>query len=109
MLSLINVAVVSSPSTSMASEETPLLVDDEAIQAVKKHEVVYERFSNGRKRAIVAMVSWCGLIPCRSFSFSPPFSQFSKSFCLVVFVSGSFMPVIPDVAKDLHSNSQTVR
>jgi hypothetical protein len=49
------------------SEETPLLADSNVNLARKKHEEIYDRFSEGRKRVIVALVSWCGLIP-RQFS-----------------------------------------
>lgn len=45
------------PKVQMASEETPLLLS-------LKHDAVYCRFSNSKKRGLVIMVSWCGLIPC---------------------------------------------
>ncbi|TFK35473.1 major facilitator superfamily domain-containing protein [Crucibulum laeve] len=68
----------------MASEETPLLATD----VVLKHETVYQRFSPARKRFLVAMVSWCGLMP--------------------LFVSGTFVPSIPQIAKDLNSTGPIV-
>jgi len=49
---------------------------------------VYDRFASSRKRIIVAVVSWTGLIP--------------------LFVSGSFIPSIPQIAKDLHSSGPVV-
>lgn len=49
---------------------------------------VYDRFTSSRKRTIVAVVSLTGLIP--------------------LFVSGSFIPSIPQIAKDLHSSGPVV-
>ena len=45
----------------MPSEETPLLQDVRL-----NHDDVYQRFSPARKRAILALVSGCGLLPCES-------------------------------------------
>lgn len=45
---------------SMSTEETPLLAD-----GVETHNDVYRRFSPRRKKAIIGMVSGCGLIPCK--------------------------------------------
>ncbi|KAK0472280.1 MFS general substrate transporter [Armillaria novae-zelandiae] len=62
------------------SEQTPLL---------NKHEVgVYERFSKGRKRGILALISWCGLLP--------------------LFISGSFFPSVPAIARDLDSSGSVI-
>ncbi|KLO19712.1 MFS general substrate transporter [Schizopora paradoxa] len=60
-------------------ENTPLLSG--------KHDV-YDRFTPARKKIIVAVVSWTGLIP--------------------LFVAGSFIPSIPQIAKDLHSTGTVV-
>ncbi|PPQ83211.1 Transporter [Psilocybe cyanescens] len=60
------------------SEATPLLVKI-------KHEDVYLRFKPAQKRVILAIVSATGLLP--------------------LFVSGSFVPSIPQIAKDLNSNA----
>ncbi|PPR07301.1 hypothetical protein CVT26_012420 [Gymnopilus dilepis] len=68
-----------------SSEETPLLSEND-VQA--RHDVVYRRFSPGRKRIIVGMVSGCGLIP--------------------LFVTGSFTPSIPQIAKDLDTTGSIV-
>ncbi|KAI0081509.1 MFS general substrate transporter [Panus rudis PR-1116 ss-1] len=73
----------------MASEESPLLGTPNAeLAAELQHEAVYARFSNAQKRAIVTMVSFAGLIP--------------------LFVSGTFIPSIPQIAKDLHSTGSVV-
>ncbi|KAK0490133.1 MFS general substrate transporter [Armillaria luteobubalina] len=62
------------------SEQTPLL---------NKHEVaVYERFAKGRKRGILALISWCGLLP--------------------LFISGSFFPSVPAIARDLDSSGSVI-
>ncbi|KAF9046832.1 MFS general substrate transporter [Hymenopellis radicata] len=53
-----------------------------------KHNAVYDRFSSKKKNLIVALVSWCGLMP--------------------LFASGSFFPTIPDIAKDLNTTGSVV-
>ncbi|KJA19693.1 hypothetical protein HYPSUDRAFT_44074 [Hypholoma sublateritium FD-334 SS-4] len=63
------------------SEETPLLT-------AKQHEEIYLRFKPTKKRGIVAIVSATGL--------------------LALFVSGTFVPSIPQVAKDLDSTPAIV-
>ncbi|KIY48200.1 MFS general substrate transporter [Fistulina hepatica ATCC 64428] len=70
------------------SEETPLLVPPNDVNSIFKHEAVYARFSPARKRVFVALVSWCGLLP--------------------LFVSGTFLPSIPQIAKDLRTSPQTI-
>ncbi|EPQ50676.1 MFS general substrate transporter [Gloeophyllum trabeum ATCC 11539] len=70
----------------MASEETPLLVSEAAQQ--KAHDALYDRFSRSQKRAIVAVVSWAGLLP--------------------FFVSGSFVPSIPQIARDFDSTGAVI-
>ncbi|KAJ7188591.1 MFS general substrate transporter [Mycena filopes] len=68
----------------MASEDTPLFVSD----AELAHEAVYKRFSASRKKVIVALVSSSALLP--------------------MFASGSFIPSIPDIARDLNSTAPIV-
>lgn len=45
------------------SEDTPLLNPEpsETIQA--DHNAVYDRFTPRQKHVLLALVSWCGLIP----------------------------------------------
>ncbi|KDR82160.1 hypothetical protein GALMADRAFT_135523 [Galerina marginata CBS 339.88] len=62
------------------SEETPLLQS--------KHEEVYKRFKPAQKRLILAIVSVTGLLP--------------------LFVAGTFIPSIPQIAKDLDSSGAIV-
>ncbi|KAF8161883.1 MFS general substrate transporter [Pholiota molesta] len=63
------------------SEEAPLL-------APSKHEEVYLRFTPAKKRGIVAIVSLTGL--------------------LALFVAGTFVPSIPQIARDLDSTPAVV-
>lgn len=72
-----------SPSNPMANEETPLLDD-----AVRKHEEVYNRFTPAQKRTVTALISLAGLLP--------------------LFVSGTFIPSIPQIAKDLNTTGSVV-
>ncbi|KAJ6495679.1 MFS general substrate transporter [Mycena vitilis] len=68
----------------MASEDTPLLVSD----AELAHEALYNRFSTSRKRVIVALVSCSAILP--------------------MFASGSFIPSIPQIARDLDTTPPIV-
>ncbi|KAH8100303.1 MFS general substrate transporter [Cristinia sonorae] len=71
--------------TVTAAEETPLLLSD---PAVLEHEAVYRRFSPVQKRWIVALISLCGILP--------------------FFVSGTFIPSIPEIAKELDSTGAII-
>jgi hypothetical protein len=82
-------------------EETPLLAQ------AKAHETIYDRFSIPRKRAILSLVTICGLMPCAlkvhvAVAFETPDHS-------TVFVSGTFLPCIPQIAKDLNTTGGTVR
>ncbi|TFY79438.1 hypothetical protein EWM64_g4574 [Hericium alpestre] len=76
----------------MTTEQSPLLGSDigppaqcngiEDASAVLSRDDVYKRFSKTQKRGIVALVSWAGLVP--------------------LFVSGSFIPAIPQVAREFN-------
>ncbi|KAF8812965.1 MFS general substrate transporter, partial [Phlegmacium glaucopus] len=68
-----------------SSEETPLLPPRNLDH---DHNEVYKRFTPARKRGILAIVSFTGLIP--------------------LFVSGTFIPSIPQIAKDLDSTGPIV-
>jgi hypothetical protein len=43
--------------------ETPLLTPDSPTELSSSHDEIYDRFTNRNKNAIVALVSWCGLLP----------------------------------------------
>ncbi|KAJ7729532.1 MFS general substrate transporter [Mycena maculata] len=66
------------------TEETPLLLS----AAELTHEEVYKRFSPARKRVIVALVSCSAILP--------------------MFASGSFIPAIPQIARDLDSTGPII-
>ncbi|KAJ7158686.1 MFS general substrate transporter [Mycena filopes] len=68
--------------------ETPLLTPESPIELASNKDEVYARFTNRSKNAIVALVSWCGLLP--------------------LFVSGSFIPCIPQVAESFNTTGQVV-
>ncbi|KAG0701554.1 major facilitator superfamily domain-containing protein [Suillus ampliporus] len=65
----------------MVSEETPLLTST-------AHEAIYDRFAPDQKRWIMFVVSFAGLLP--------------------MFVSATFVPSIPQIAKDLDSTHAIV-
>jgi MFS family permease len=65
----------------MVSEESPLL-------ASTAHEAIYDKFAPDQKRWIVFLVSFAGLLP--------------------MFVSATFVPSIPQIAKDLGSTHAIV-
>ncbi|KAF9009713.1 major facilitator superfamily domain-containing protein [Cyathus striatus] len=71
------------------TESTPLLNDSTTpVPAALNHEEVYQRFSPAQKRMLVALVSASGVLP--------------------LFVSGTFIPSIPQIAKDLKSTGPIV-
>jgi hypothetical protein len=90
--------------STMSSEETPLLIDQ------RNHNAVYNRFTRRQKRVIVAVVSWAGLLP-RKYPISSFFEVtiIKYNFTAAVFVSGSFIPTIPQVAYDLDSSGPVIR
>ncbi|OAX33670.1 MFS general substrate transporter [Rhizopogon vinicolor AM-OR11-026] len=69
----------------MASEESPLLTSTCDGPA---HKSIYDRFTPDQKRWIVFVVSFAGLLP--------------------MFVQATFVPSIPQIAKDLHSTHAVV-
>ncbi|KIP04582.1 hypothetical protein PHLGIDRAFT_120572 [Phlebiopsis gigantea 11061_1 CR5-6] len=72
----------------MASEETPLLREADESAAVHQHDAVYDRFSTSQKQIIVAVTALTGTFP--------------------MFASGSFIPLIPQIALDLDSTGEVV-
>lgn len=96
---------MSSHSTS-DSEGTPLLSN-----ASERPRDVYDRFSQSRKAVILAIVSWSGLIPCQFISILVACLQHTDCVCFfcAVFVSGSFIPSIPQIVEDLHSTANIIK
>ncbi|KAI5982803.1 major facilitator superfamily domain-containing protein [Pisolithus albus] len=78
----------------MATEETPLRADDQQLingncySGDVDERDVYARFSRAEKRIIVTLVSLAGLVP--------------------LFVGGSFVPSIPQIAEDLQASGAVV-
>ncbi|KAJ7181246.1 MFS general substrate transporter [Mycena filopes] len=70
----------------MTDEETPLLAPPTA--AEHAHELVYARFTPLQKRTISGLVSFSALIP--------------------MFAGASFIPSIPDIARDLNSTPKVI-
>ncbi|OAX33669.1 MFS general substrate transporter [Rhizopogon vinicolor AM-OR11-026] len=68
----------------MASEESPLLATRDGVTP----ETIYDRFRPGQKRWIVFVVSLVGVLP--------------------MFVQATFVPSIPQIAKDLNSTHAVV-
>ncbi|KAF8875623.1 hypothetical protein BD779DRAFT_1678134 [Infundibulicybe gibba] len=71
------------------NEETPLLTPTLNDERKTKPDDVYNRFNSQEKKLIVALVSWYGLMP--------------------FFVSGCFVPSVPQIARDLESTATTIR
>ncbi|KAI0760807.1 MFS general substrate transporter [Fomes fomentarius] len=72
----------------MASEESPLLAPPSADPEIVKHELLYQRFSPSKKHVIVGLISWAAVIP--------------------FLASGSFLPSIPQIARDLESDGPVI-
>ncbi|KAL4252976.1 hypothetical protein ABKN59_003525 [Abortiporus biennis] len=80
----------------MATEQIPLLNDepfsneDIAVSdtRISDHEAIYRRFSHSQKNVILLLVSLAGLIP--------------------LFVSGTFIPSIPQIALELQSTGNII-
>ncbi|KAI0628835.1 MFS general substrate transporter [Trametes polyzona] len=74
-------------------EETPLLAQAAALesgpsQTNANHDEQYNRFSRTQKRFIVGLLSWVGLLP--------------------FLASGSFVPSVPQIAKELNSTGPII-
>ncbi|TCD61488.1 hypothetical protein EIP91_008371 [Steccherinum ochraceum] len=79
----------------MASEQTPLLeaaavVDEQSVpeETRQERDPIYDRFTSAQKRAIVLHVTFSGVIP--------------------LFVSGSFIPSLPQIAKEFNSTGPII-
>ncbi|KAF5367305.1 hypothetical protein D9757_010099 [Collybiopsis confluens] len=55
-------------SSGIPDREDRLNPDDSSLQAKlaaeEEHNAIYTRFSNGTKGVIVALIAFCGLLPC---------------------------------------------
>ncbi|KAI0695091.1 MFS general substrate transporter [Cerioporus squamosus] len=72
-----------------ATEQSPLLTTPASADAeILKHDLLYQRFNSSHKRIIVAVISWAALIP--------------------FLASGSFIPSIPEIARELGSTGPII-
>ncbi|KAI0713732.1 MFS general substrate transporter [Earliella scabrosa] len=72
-----------------ATEESPLLAPPPSSDPeLLKHDLFYQRFSSSQKRVIVALISWAALIP--------------------FLASGSFIPSIPEIARELGTTGPVI-
>ncbi|TFK82583.1 MFS general substrate transporter [Polyporus arcularius HHB13444] len=72
-----------------ATEESPLLTTPaSADPEMLKHELLYKRFTPSEKKVIVAVISWAAFIP--------------------FLASGSFIPSIPEIARELGSTGPII-
>jgi len=89
----------------MASEQTPLLTSS---RDGTPHEAVYDRFTPDQKRWIVFLVSFAGLLPSKQ-SWMIHYRRTMLMNVRSEFVSTTFVPSIPRIAKDLNSTHANVR
>ncbi|KAI0738042.1 MFS general substrate transporter [Daedaleopsis nitida] len=72
-----------------ATEASPLLAPPlSSDPEVLKHELIYQRFSPSRKRFIVSLIAWAAVIP--------------------FLASGSFIPSIPEIARELETTGKVI-
>ncbi|KAI0085892.1 MFS general substrate transporter [Irpex rosettiformis] len=74
-----------SEEANFINEQTPLLPGSEAQQ---KHDAVYSRFTKAQKRTILTLICLAAVTP--------------------LFISGSFIPAIPQIARDLNTTGPVV-
>ncbi|KAI1785644.1 MFS general substrate transporter [Ganoderma leucocontextum] len=71
-----------------STEESPLLAASSPDPEILKHDLLYQRFSSSQKRTIVALISYAAVIP--------------------FLASGSFIPSIPEIARDLGTSGSVI-
>jgi hypothetical protein len=90
----------------MASEETPLLTTP----SDAAHDTIYDRFTPHQKRWIVFVVSLAGLLPSKPSVRTQSLQiRNTDKRCSSVFTQATFVPSIPQIAKDLDSTHAVVR
>ncbi|KAM5536391.1 hypothetical protein V8D89_009930 [Ganoderma adspersum] len=70
------------------TEESPLLTPSSSDPEILKHDLLYQRFSPSQKRTIVALISYGAVIP--------------------FLATGSFIPSIPEIARELDSTGAII-
>ena len=97
-----------------STEETPILTGTTSISdpEILKHDLLYQRFSPSQKRTIVALISYAAVIPCE-YLLPHSLSQHGivalLKCILLVLASGSFIPSIPEISKDLGTSGSVIR
>jgi hypothetical protein len=104
------------PNSVMTHENSPLLPQNKNTHPVEYGLPMktYDRFTPGRKRIILALVSLSGMIPC---TLSIPgvrtyWSWLTDPFRRepwIVFVIGSFVPCIPQISRDLRTTGTVAK
>jgi hypothetical protein len=86
----------------MSSEETPLLTTRDGAT----HDTIYGRFTQYQKKWIVFVVSLAGFLPSKQSTLQEcdTDKRYSSGF-----VQTTFVPSIPQIAKDLNSTHTSVR
>lgn len=94
----------------MSSEESPLLNPSTSAFPLDSDKI-YDRFSPSQKRTIVSVVSWAALIPRTFVLYSCSLRGFLTYNAVLdeVFVSESFVPSIPQVARELGSTGPIIK
>jgi hypothetical protein len=89
----------------MISEERPLLTSTSNGTA---HESIYDRFTPAQKKWIVFVVSFAGLLPGKLYARIHSRHD-TDTRRRLAFVQMTFVPSIPQIAKDLDSTHAAVR
>ena len=91
------------------TEESPLLAPSSSDPEISKHDLLYQRFSASHKRTIVALISYGAVIPCECFNLSIFASSKLTELRDLVLATGSFIPSIPEIARELESTGAIIR
>jgi hypothetical protein len=56
--------LTSAPPANQNAEARMDVTIQAKLAAEQEHNIIYDRFSRGKKRSIVALISFCGVLPC---------------------------------------------
>ena len=77
---------------------------------ILRHELLYQRFSPSQKRTIVALISYAAVIPCEYLNVTYDLGVAAPLNCNpLALASGSFIPSIPEISKDLETSGSVIR
>lgn len=97
------------------TEHTPLLDSEAAIPPTDSETASlkcgpnYQRFTPARKRVIVALSAWAAVIPSLYFPPQAVVFQHGLTTHPTVLASSSFVPSIPQIARDLGTTGEVIR